>query len=62
MCRENEEDVVTKLMCALRELEKSGLISRAPACMTVRPSFIRKYNGFIVKGIIVFKKSAQYPK
>ena len=42
--------------------KKSGLISRALACTTVRPSFIRKYNGFIVKGILVFKKSAEYPK
>ena len=53
---------MTKLMRGLRESKKSGLISRALACTTVRPSFIRKYNGFIVKGIIVFKKSAEYPK
>lgn len=46
----------------LRESKKSGLISRAPVCMTTRPPFISKYNGVSVKGIIVLEKSVEYSK
>lgn len=49
-------------MCGLRESKNSGLISRALAWMIEWPSFIRKYNGFSCKEMMVFEKFVEYAK